>query len=78
MLPPDYSATSGDMGEQPAVLQIEDTEPAGLPIPDSMHIEVHEQAEQQESPGENAAAEQVFMYLQASLQAAHVGRCSTV
>lgn len=66
VLLPDYSATSGEMREQPAVLQMKDTEPAGLPSPDSMHIEVQEQAEQQEPPGEIAAAEQVFMYLQAS------------
>ena len=67
----EYPVTSSGMSEQAAVLQSEDNEPAGLTSPDSMDIKVEEQ---QEPAGENAAAEQVFMYLQVS----SMGRCSVV
>ena len=59
----EYPATSGDMSEQPAMLQTQHSEPAGVTSPNSMRIEV----ERQEPAGENAAAEQVFMYLQVRL-----------
>ena len=62
----EYPATSSGMSEQAAALQSEDNEPAGLTSPDSMDIKVEEQPEQQKPAGQNAAAEQVFMYLQVS------------
>ena len=63
------------MSEQAAVVQLEDTKPVGLTSPDSVHTEVEAQAQQQESAGEdkeNAAAEQVFMYLQVSLMSCSI------
>ena len=64
MLLPEDPAPSSDTSEQAAVVhKTEGNERAGLTSPGS---ETEEQAERQEPAGENAAAEQVFMYLQVS------------